>query len=51
MKGMPNMTVVRVAKDKNFTCISNALIFDKNLSSDANTIPLNYYRQIAEKMI
>ena len=49
MKGMPNMTVVRVAKDKNFTCISNALIFDKNLSSDAKILMFQMLAVKADK--
>ena len=40
MKGTPNMTVVRVEKDKNFTCISNALIFDKSISVTAKILML-----------
>ena len=49
MKGIPNMTVVRVAKDKNFTCISNALIFDKNLSSDAKILMFQMLAVKADK--
>jgi len=49
MKGIPNMTVVRVAKDKNFTCISNALIFDKSLSSDAKILMFQMLAVRAEK--
>ena len=49
MKGIPNMTVVRVAKDKNYTCISNALIFDKSLSSDAKTLMFQMLAVRAEK--
>ena len=49
MKGIPNMTVVRVAKDKNFTCISNALIFDKSLSSDAKILMFQMLAVRADK--
>ena len=47
--GIPNMTVARVAKDKNFTCVSNALIFDKSLSSDAKILMFQMLAVRADK--
>ncbi|MEE5993835.1 MAG: hypothetical protein V3G42_11410 [Oscillospiraceae bacterium] len=45
----PNMTVARTVKDKNYTCISNALIFDKSLSSDAKMLMFQMLAVRAEK--
>ena len=38
MLGTSNMTISRVTKDKNFTCLNTALIFDCNLSDTARIL-------------
>ena len=48
MAGTPNMTVVRVPKDKNFTCVSTAVIFDKSLSLTARMLLLQILAVKAE---
>ena len=40
MSNTPNMTVFRTEKDKNFTCVSTAIIFDKSISLTARMLML-----------